>query len=143
MTTTDTEHKCKTYRNPIPTVDLVIGYNGGIVIIERNEEPIGYALPGGHIGYGESAETAAIREAKEETGLEVKLSGLIGVFSDPERDKRGHRISIAYAGRGTGVLKAGSDAKTVSVIPFGEIPPLQFDHDKILEKFRENYFDLK
>lgn len=129
----------KTYRNPIPTVDLVIEYNGGIVIIERNEEPIGYALPGGHIDYGESAEAAAIREAKEETGLEVTLKRLIGVFSDPQRDKRGHRISIAYAASGVGELKAGSDAKTARVISLEEIPQLQFDHDEILQKYRGHY----
>lgn len=119
-----------TYDNPIPTVDIVIRYKEGIVIIKRNEEPIGYALPGGHIDYGETAETAAIREAKEETGLDVKLTELIGVFSDPNRDPRGHKITIAYEGIGHGKLKAGSDAKEVGVLK--NPTNLVLGHDKIL-----------
>jgi len=127
------------YNNPIPTVDLVIEYENGIVLIERNENPIGHALPGGHVDYGESTETAAIREAKEETNLDVELSGLIGVYSDPNRDQRGHKIAIAYYGIGKGKLKEGSDAKRVFVCNPDQIPMMQFDHNEIME----DYFNLK
>ena len=123
------------YDNPIPTVDLVIEYEGGIVIIERAGEPKGYALPGGHVDYGETTETAAIREAEEETNLIVSDLKLIGVFSDPDRDPRGHRMSIVYSAKGHGELKAKSDAKTVRVYSPTTIPKLAFDHDKIMQHY--------
>ncbi|PIZ50606.1 DNA mismatch repair protein MutT [Candidatus Woesearchaeota archaeon CG_4_10_14_0_2_um_filter_33_13] len=126
------------YDNPIPTVDLVIEYEDGIVIIERAGTPKGYALPGGHVDYGESTETAAIREAKEETNLDVSNLKLIGVFSDPLRDSRGHRMSIAYSAKGMGELKRGSDAKTVQVYSLDQIPKLAFDHDDILMRYKQN-----
>jgi ADP-ribose pyrophosphatase YjhB (NUDIX family)/nicotinamide mononucleotide adenylyltransferase len=127
------------YNNPIPTVDLVIEYENGIVIIERNGDPRGHALPGGHVDYDERVETAAVREAKEETNLDVELKGMIGVYSDPNRDKRGHRISVAYYGIGKGKLKEGSDAKRVYVCSPDQVPMMQFDHNEILE----DYFDLR
>jgi len=120
------------FDNPIPTVDLVIEYEGGIVLIERNEAPKGHALPGGHVDYDERVEIAAIREAKEETNLDVELKGMVGVYSDPARDSRGHRISVAYYGVGKGKLKEGSDAKKVYVCKPDQVPMLQFDHNEIL-----------
>ena len=126
------------YDNPIPTVDLVIKYKDKIVIIER-EDTSEHALPGGHIDRGESAEAAAVREAKEETGLTVSLKGLIGVFSDPDRDPRGHRISVAYCAEGAGKLKPGSDAKSVLLFSLEDVPPLAFDHDEILKNYLEKF----
>lgn len=127
------------YNNPMPTVDLIIEYNDGIVLIERAGIPKGYALPGGHMEYGESAETAALREVKEETGLDVQIKGLVGVYSDPARDPRGHRISITYWGVGYEKLKPGSDAKKAVVVYEKDIPKLAFDHNKILN----DYFEMK
>ena len=127
------------YDNPVLTVDLVIEYEDGVVLIERNEDPKGFALPGGHVDYGERAEIAAIREAKEETNLEVELQGMVGVYSDPRRDSRGHKISIVYHGKGKGKLKEGSDAKKVFVCDLDKIPMMQFDHNEIME----DYFRLK
>ncbi len=87
-------------RNPAPTVDVVIYCPvRGVVLVQRKNPPPGWALPGGFIDYGESAETAAVREAKEETGLDVRLVGLLGVYSDPQRDPRGHTMSVVYVGR--------------------------------------------
>ena len=80
-------------RNPAPTVDIVILAAGlGIVLVERKNPPPGWALPGGFVDYGESCEAAAVREAREETGLDVVLTGLVGVYSDPARDPRGHTM---------------------------------------------------
>ena len=118
------------------TVDIVILYNGGVVLIKRKHEPFKdhYALPGGFVEYGERVEDAAIREAKEETGLDVKLLRLVGVYSDPNRDPRGHTVTTAFLALGTGELKAGDDAKEVHVVPVEEALklPLAFDHEKIL-----------
>ncbi|WP_048146583.1 NUDIX domain-containing protein [Pyrococcus abyssi] len=121
------------------TVDLVIVYNNGIVFIRRKNEPYkGYlALPGGFVEYGERVEEAAVREAKEETGLDVKLLRIVGVYSDPNRDPRGHTVTIAFLAVGSGELKAGDDAKDVTVIPIEKIEEvkdkLAFDHAKIVE----------
>ncbi|OYT62237.1 MAG: DNA mismatch repair protein MutT [Thermofilum sp. ex4484_15] len=116
-------------------VDLVILTKGGIVLIKRLNPPFqGYwALPGGFVEYGEKVEDAARREAMEETGLEVSLIKLIGVYSDPDRDPRGHVISIAFLAKAIGGrLKASTDAKEVKVF---KKPPsnLAFDHSKILK----------
>ncbi|WP_027188328.1 NUDIX domain-containing protein [Desulfovibrio cuneatus] len=87
-------------RNPAPTVDVVLYCPvRGVVLVQRKNPPHGWALPGGFIDYGEAAETAAVREAKEETGLDVCLVGLLGVYSDPQRDPRGHTMSVVYVGK--------------------------------------------
>ncbi|ASJ05847.1 NUDIX domain-containing protein [Thermococcus pacificus] len=118
------------------TADVVILYNGGVVLIKRKHEPFKdhYALPGGFVEYGERVEEAAVREAKEETGLDVRLLRLVGVYSDPGRDPRGHTVTTAFLALGTGELKAGDDAKEVHVVPLEEALklPLAFDHEKIL-----------
>ncbi len=118
------------------TADVVILYNGGVVLVKRKHEPFKghYALPGGFVEYGERVEEAAIREAKEETGLDVKLLRLVGVYSDPKRDPRGHTVTVAFLALGTGEIKAGDDAKEVHVVPIEETlkMPLAFDHEKIL-----------
>ncbi len=82
---------------------------------------------------GESTEYAVRREAKEETGLEIDLLGLVGVYSDPSRDPRGHVASICYLARGEGELKSGSDARSADVFPLDKLPLLAFDHEKMMQ----------
>ncbi|AIF69998.1 hypothetical protein PAP_08050 [Palaeococcus pacificus DY20341] len=126
-----TAHKCIGL-----TVDLVIVYNGGIVLIKRRNYPYKdhWALPGGFVEYGERVEDAAVREAKEETGLNVELLGLVGVYSDPHRDPRGHTVTTAFLAVGRGELKGGDDAKEARVFTFQELKeiPLAFDHAEII-----------
>lgn len=132
-------HPIVHYRNPVPTVDALIHIPGrGVVLVERLNEPYGWALPGGFVDYGEPAELAAIREAKEETGLTVELSGLLGVYSDPSRDPRHHTLSVVYIAQAVDPdeLAAGDDAKGVGVFPVGQWPsPLCFDHARILNDY--------
>ena len=134
------------YRNPVPTVDVVIeieapdqaGGAGGrkIVLIERRNPPPGWALPGGFIDYGESAEAAAVREALEETSLHVELTGLLGVYSDPGRDPRQHTISTAFTATAQGEPGAGDDAARIGLFSREELPAkLAFDHDRILADY--------
>jgi 8-oxo-dGTP diphosphatase len=129
-----------THRNPAPTVDIIIELvdrrDRPIILIERLNPPYGWAIPGGFIDYGESAETAARREALEEIGLEVELVDLLGVYSDPNRDPRQHTMSVVYIATATSDPKAGDDAKTVKAIDVWEIPEnLCFDHDRILHDY--------
>jgi 8-oxo-dGTP diphosphatase len=127
------------YRNPVPTVDALIHIPGrGVVFVKRLNEPLGWALPGGFVDYGESTEKAAIREAKEETGLTVELTGLLGVYSDPARDPRQHTMSVVYIAQALDPdeLAAGDDAKEVDVFPVGQWPsPLCFDHERIVNDY--------
>ncbi len=119
-------------------VDVVVVRDGKILLVRRKKEPFAgkWALPGGIIEEGESAEEAAIREVKEETGLSVKITGLVGVFSKPDRDPRGRVISIAFSAVPTGgEEKAGSDASSVKWFPITRLPDLAFDHSEIVEKF--------
>ncbi len=125
-----------TYRNPYPTADIIIERPEGIVFIERQNPPYGFALPGGFIEYGESAEDAARREAKEETGLDVTLTRLLGVYSDPNRDPRHHTLSVVYVATAEGEPMAGDDAKNLIVADPNNPPaPLAFDHAKIVEDY--------
>ena len=87
------------YLNPIPTTDIIIRVARGIVLIKRKNPPYGWAIPGGFIDYGETAEAAAIREAMEETSLVVKDLELVGVYSDPDRDPRHHTLSVVFTRR--------------------------------------------
>lgn len=127
----------KSYRNPLPTVDIIIEVDGGIILIERKNEPFGWAIPGGFVDYGESLENAAIREAREETTLEISDLRLVGCYSDPNRDKRSHNISTVFAARGHGIPKAADDAANLATFPLESLPSaLCFDHDKILNDYR-------
>lgn len=127
------------YANPTPTTDVLIyDQNNGIVIISRKNEPHGFALPGGFIDERETAEHAAIREMKEETGLDVRLIGLLGTYSHPDRDPRMHTISIVFVGEALdpGQLKAGDDAGAAAFYPLDALPkPFAFDHQKIINNF--------
>lgn len=125
----------KVYKSPIPTVDIIIETSKGIVLIERKIEPFGWALPGGHVEYGESLEEAAVREAKEETGLDIKLIKQFHTYSDPKRDSRAHRIATVYIAKAKGKPKAGSDAKKIRISTKSSLPKLVFDHKKILEDY--------
>ena len=128
------------YRNPTPTVDIIIELidqpSRPIVLIERRNEPYGWAIPGGFVDYGESVETAAIREAKEEVGLNVELIEQFHVYSHPERDPRQHTISIVFIANATGSPLAADDAKNLSVFNQWEMPHnLCFDHDRIMKDY--------
>ncbi|HLC56924.1 MAG TPA: NUDIX hydrolase [Candidatus Nanoarchaeia archaeon] len=136
------ETRTKTRENTCPylVVDNIIEFQGKIGLIERKNYPRGWALPGGFVDYGEKTETAAIREAKEETGLEVKIKYLLGVYSDPDRDPRGHMVSVAYVSEGFGEAKAGDDAKNFTWITLEDALKmnLTFDHKKILEDYNKS-----
>ncbi len=123
------------------TVDSIIEIGGKIVLIKRRAEPFKgfWAIPGGHVNYMETVEHASVREAKEETGLAIKLTGLVGVYSDPRRTLDSeHRVAIAFAARKiSGKLKSGDDAANVALFSIKEIlkTSLAFDHNKILEDY--------
>ncbi len=129
----------ESYRNPAPTVDAIIhDPERGVVLVERGRPPCGHALPGGFIEEGESAEQAAVREAFEETGLEITLESLLGVYSDPERDPRRHTMSVVYIAHTERPesLRAGDDAAGAAFYPLDALPELAFDHARILEDFK-------
>ena len=118
------------------TVDAIIPFEGKIVLIKRKNEPFKdrYALPGGIVEYGERVEEALVREVKEETGLDVEIYRIVGVYSDPNRDPRGHFVSICFVAipRG-GKLEASDDAKEVALFDLDEIPELAFDHNRMID----------
>ncbi|MBQ6218321.1 MAG: NUDIX hydrolase [Methanosphaera sp.] len=126
------------YRNPALTVDTIIINDESIVLIKRLNNPYKnhWAIPGGFVEYGEKVETAAVREAKEETGLDIELTKLVGVYSDPNRDPRGHTVTVAYTAKIIGgTLKSDSDAKDARFFKFEELKniDLAFDHEEILK----------
>jgi 8-oxo-dGTP diphosphatase len=128
------------FRNPAPTVDIIIELidrpERPIVLIERKNHPLGWAIPGGFVDYGESIETAAIREAQEEVSLKVNLIEQFHVYSDPNRDDRQHTIAIVFIATATGTPQAADDAKNLGVFHLWEIPQsLCFDHDRILKEY--------
>lgn len=126
-------------RNPFPTVDIVIYRPGtGIVLIERRNPPFGWALPGEFIDYGESAEQAALREVQEETSLEVRLTGLLGVYSDPARDPRFHTLSVVFIASidDKSMPCPGDDAKEARFFALENLPQaMAFDHRNIVQDF--------
>jgi len=130
------------YRNPTPTVDIIIELidrpQRPIVLIERQNPPYGWALPGGFVDYGESVETAARREAAEETNLQVELLEQFQVYSDPNRDPRQHTLSVVFLASAVGEPQAQDDAKTVKLFELWELPSnLCFDHGQILRDYRQ------
>jgi 8-oxo-dGTP diphosphatase len=138
-----------TYRNPIPTVDIIIEMSDRphrpIVLIERRHQPYGWAIPGGFVDYGETVETAARREAQEETGLQVNLIEQFHVYSAPDRDSRKHTLSLVFLAEATGEPKAADDAKALALFESWQLPSnLCFDHDQILRDYcHYRYYKLR
>jgi len=133
--------KCKeeieVYQNPIPTVDIVIEMQPkGIVLVKRKNPPQGWAIPGGFVDYGESLEEAAVREAKEETNLDVRLVRQFHTYSDPKRDPRLHSISTVYIAKAEGIPQAKDDALQIGIFTESNLPDqIAFDHRSILEDY--------
>jgi ADP-ribose pyrophosphatase YjhB (NUDIX family) len=124
------------YRNPVPTVDVIIETPTGIVLVRRRNPPLGWALPGGFVDEGETVEAAARREAAEETALDVRLRALLHVYSDPARDPRRHTLSVVFVGTADGAPIAGDDADGVGTFPLDDLPAdLAFDHAAILADY--------
>jgi len=138
------EEKCpncgyvlRRHQNPTPTVDIIIEIPGqGLVLIQRARPPLGWALPGGFVDYGESLENAALREAREETGLQVSLLGQFHTYSDPKRDPRQHNISTVFVAWADDIPQAGDDARSLKIFPPADLPrDLAFDHGQILKDY--------
>ncbi len=138
------EEKCpkcgdvfRRHRNPVPTVDIIIEIpDQGLVLIRRANPPLGWALPGGYVDYGESLEDAARREAREETSLEVTLLGQLHTYSDPGRDPRQHNISTVFVAEAHGTPRAADDARSLEIFRPADLPQaLAFDHSRILADY--------
>jgi len=129
----------QTHRNPAPTVDIIIEIGSEIVLIERKNPPLGWALPGGFVDYGESFEHAALREAKEETSLTVEHLQQFHTYSNPDRDPRSHTASTVFTGQAQGLPVAADDALRAELFSEESLPELVFDHGKILA----DYFSMK
>ncbi len=129
-------HLVYRYRNPIPTVDIIIEIGTGVILIKRRNPPHGWAIPGGFIDYGESAEEAAVREAAEETSLDVTELCQFRVYSAPDRDPRHHTLTVVFTARAEGVPRAADDALEIGVFQRESLPsPMAFDHEKILRDY--------
>lgn len=140
-------HLWRRHLNPVVTVDVIIEYRGrGLILIERANPPYGWALPGGFVDYGETLEAAAIREAREETGLKVTLLGQFHSYSDPRRDPRQHTITTVFVARGRGTPQAADDAKGLAIFSPPDLPDtMAFDHAQILAdyfKVREKWLAM-
>lgn len=127
-------------RTPLLAADVVIepaaAESPSVVLIRRANPPLGWALPGGFVDVGETVEAAAVREAREETGLDVRQLELLGVYSDPDRDPRGHTVSTVFVCRAEGHPVGADDAAEAAVFPLDALPPLVFDHARILADYR-------
>ncbi len=124
-------------RGPAATVDAIIERDGAVVLVARRFEPLGWALPGGFVDPGEKVGDAAVREAKEETGLDITLQSLLHVYSDPRRDPRRPTLSVVFTATATGELVAGDDAGDARWFPLDALPsPIVFDHAAILADYR-------
>ncbi|MTK64450.1 MAG: NUDIX hydrolase [Methanobacterium sp.] len=125
-------------KSPFLTVDTVVVENASILLIKRKNDPYqgSWALPGGFVEYGETVENAAVRETKEETGIVVKLKELVGVYSDPDRDPRGHTVTVCFLGvKIGGMLESATDADDARYFDLNEIKTLDlaFDHERIIQ----------
>lgn len=135
-------HGISLFANPTPTVDVVVYLPWrGVLLVERGNEPFGHALPGGFVDEGETAESAAVREAREETGLDVVLTGILGVYSRPDRDPRRHTMSVVYTAlpMTQDEPRAGDDAAHAAFHPLDSLPgSIVFDHAEILRDFADS-----
>ncbi|MCM8765397.1 MAG: NUDIX hydrolase [Candidatus Omnitrophica bacterium] len=131
----------KVRNSPLVTVDVIIESKGGIVLIKRRNPPFGWALPGGFVDYGESLEEAVMREAKEETGLELKNLVQFHTYSSPERDPRFHTVSTVYIAQAEGKPRADTDAQEVKIFSLEELRKIDFafDHAKIIHDYLREY----
>lgn len=139
---TDSQYANKRPVTPLLAADTIIELSDKpgrpIVLIEREFPPYGWAIPGGFMDVGERLETAAIREAKEEVCLDVSLKALLGMYSDPKRDNRGHTVTAVYVAEAEGEPQAADDAKNVGLFDLDNLPAdLAFDHEKVLEDYRK------
>lgn len=125
------------FKSPMPAVDIIIEIENSIVIIERKYDPKGFALPGGFVDPWESIEKTAIREAKEETLLDIELYDFLYTYSDPKRDKRLHSISSVFIAKAKGQPKGSDDAKKAFLVPFSELLNYEyaFDHKRIIQDY--------
>lgn len=133
------------YKNPVPTVDIIIEINDKdskkIVLIKRKNPPFGWAIPGGFVDYGESLENAAVREAKEETSLEIELVKQFHTYSDPARDPRQHTISTVFVAKAEGVPIGADDAAEAKLFALDSLPEeMAFDHRAIIEDYSRNRY---
>lgn len=126
---------------PRVAVDAVLVHGGRVVLVKRGRPPFlgRFALPGGGVEFGEPLEDAVRREVLEETGLQAEVVRLLGVYGAPDRDPRGHTISVAYVLRSVGGrLRAGTDAAATRLVPADRMPPLAFDHAAIVADYRRS-----
>jgi 8-oxo-dGTP diphosphatase len=131
-------HTNNEIKTPLLTVDIIIRYQDGIVLIERKNPPPGWALPGGFVDVGESLEEAAIREAKEETSLDVTLIKQFHAYSKPGRDPRFHTVTMVFIADGKGTLKGRDDVRKAAVFTEKTIPDqIAFDHSQIIAEYFE------
>ncbi|MFO7792485.1 MAG: NUDIX domain-containing protein [Candidatus Saliniplasma sp.] len=138
------KHRGDIYEKPSLTVDGIIQQKDEILLIERKNPPFKgkYALPGGFVEYNELVEEAVVREIKEETGLKTEIKRLVDVYSDPDRDPRGHTVSIVYSLKVIGgKLSSGSDAQGAEYFLKDDIPELAFDHAKIIKDYLFRFCD--
>ncbi len=122
-------------------VDIIIRHKGGIVLIKRKHEPRGWALPGGMVEENETLEQAAVREAREETGLDITLGCQMHTYSDPDRDPRFHAFTTVFVAEGRGELVKGNEAEDIGVFDLDKLPELVFDHRKILMDYHNGYYE--
>ena len=132
-------HITNRYKNPYPTADVIVDIDGMILLVERKNPPYGWAIPGGFIDYGESAEDAAVREIMEETGIKITNLNQFHCYSDPNRDPRFHTLTIVFTAKGIGIPVAGDDALEVGLFKIDCLPLLlTFDHEKILMDYSKS-----
>ncbi len=133
------------YKKPSLTVDGIISKDNKILLIKRGNKPFKdkWALPGGFVEYGEKTEDAVIREIKEEAGLLTSIKCLVGVYSNPKRDPRGHTVSVVYSLKVLdGKIKSGDDACDARFFDLDKLPDLSFDHNKIISDYRRKKEDV-
>jgi 8-oxo-dGTP diphosphatase len=127
---------------PLLMVDAIVEAPGrGVLLVERRYPPPGWALPGGRVEYGETVEAAVAREVLEETGLRLTTLRQFHVYSDPARDPRGHAVTVVFSAQAEGEPRGGDDARTARFHPWERLPPLAFDHARILADYRRRQED--